>query len=108
MSGDGVMKTLQMVVLLGVHGADDGQLVHLPGSSGKQLRDLDSIHASGDGLKRAVGLGVPGVDLAGAAIEPDQDAGLSLSRSPGRCPQGPLERQVAVQANAQEAQGAQA
>src|SRR5436190_788335 len=60
-----------VVGLLGVHGADDGQPLHLLGELRQVLGDPDAGHAGGRLLERAAvlvpGLEVEGVHLAGPA-----------------------------------------
>ena len=77
-AGDGVVDRLGMVVAEGLDGTDQRQLVHSLRQPGKQLRDPDAVDVRGDGPEGTVGLGIPGVDLAGASLEPDQNAGLGL------------------------------
>ena len=102
--GGRVVGGLGVVVLQGVEGTDDCQLVHVPGGFGQHLRNLNSGHVGGDGPERAVGLRVPHVDLAGPPFQPQQDAGLGLARG-RRSAQCLLKPQELAQAHAQQAQG---
>lgn len=60
-----IVVPLRMIVLLGMHGPNDGELVHVPGGQGQDLRDLDAVDVGGDGFEGAVGFRVPGVHLTG-------------------------------------------
>ena len=59
----------------------------ISGVQGQALGDLDAGEAGGDGAPGApvfggsVGLGVVGLEVAGAAVHPDQDDGLGLARA---------------------------
>lgn len=56
--------------------------MHLPGQSGQMLAQMDSRHRGGDGSENAADLGgrlgfhVPHVQMTGAAIEKNHDAGI--------------------------------
>ena len=104
-SGGGVVHRLGMVVAEGLDGADDGQLVHPLGQLGKQLRNLNAGHVGGNGTEGTVGLGIPGVHLAGTAVQPDQNAGLGFPRvGAGRIGQGRFQPQCLAQVNPQKPQ----
>ncbi len=75
-----------------VGGADEGAAVHLPGQARQQLAHLDAGDGGGDRLELAANLGrgvrlhVPHVEVAGAAVEEDEDAGVGLGAGPSREP----------------------
>jgi hypothetical protein len=79
MAGDGVVGALGMVAAAGVHGADEGEAVHAAGELREKFGDLDAGDVGGDGLEGGGGLGVERVHLAGAAFEPEEDAGLGFA-----------------------------
>ena len=69
----------EMVAVVVMHRPDDRHPVHEPGVVGQELGDLHARHAGAHGLKRPaklggrLGLGVVGLVLRRAAVEPDQD-----------------------------------
>ncbi len=77
-----------MVAFLAGHRADDGQMFGLFGQLGQVFGDAQAGHRGGDFLEGAAvgmaGLGIEGVDLAGAAAHPQQDAGAAARRIAGR------------------------
>src|SRR5437764_2363465 len=77
-----IMVRYAVIVLLGVHGADNRQLVHVPGNLRQQFRHLDSGDVGGDRLEVAVRLWIPGIDVAGASVQPEQNARLGLAGLP--------------------------
>ena len=76
---DGVVRALRMVVALGVHGTHDGELVHALGHLRQQFRNLNAGDIGADRFERGVGFRIPGIDVAGASFEPEQDAGLRFA-----------------------------
>ena len=88
-AGDEVIDRLGMVVAEGLDGPDQRQLVQ----PGKQLGNPDAVDLGGDGPEGTVGLGIPRIDLAGAALQSDQDAGLGL-RIRKFLPQSPRQRLI--------------
>jgi len=76
-----------MIGLTGAHGAQDGELVGVPGGQREMLANPDARDASRDGPEEApnlagrLGLHVEGVQVARTAALPDQDA-----RVPGALP----------------------
>jgi hypothetical protein len=70
-----------MIALLGVHGANQGRLVHLPGHQRQHLGNLYPRDVGRDWPERAVWLWIPEIDLARAAFEIEQNAGLRLALS---------------------------
>ena len=82
-AGVHVVDAVGMVRRLRAHAADDRELVDLPRHLRQVLADL---HAGDVGLDRPerpagrpAGLHVEGVDLAGPAVHPQQDAALALA-----------------------------
>ena len=75
-----------------VHAADDRQPVGHAGRRGQVLADVEARHAGRDrpelpaNLARGVGLHVPGVDVARAAVIEDQDARPDRRRAAARRP----------------------
>ncbi len=73
--------------------AEDAELVHLAGQVREQLADADAGDVGLDGAVRpadfdwGVRLRIEGFELAGAAVEEDEDA---VGRLFGRCPGGGL------------------
>ena len=96
---DGVVDRLGMVVAERLDGTNQRQLVHPLGQPGQQLRDLDAVDVGGNGAEGTVGLGVPGVDLAGTSLQPHQNAGLGLRL--GQICAGRLESRLELQELAQ-------
>src|SRR5260370_19790924 len=97
-----------MVPLLGLHGANDRQLVPVLCDLGKDLADLNAIGVGRYWLEAGVALYVPGIHLTGSAFEPEENYGLRLSRlwigcGKGLCAGKP---KVITQGDAEEAQGA--
>jgi hypothetical protein len=77
-----------VVALPGAEPAEDGDPVHLPGDQGEVLADPHAGDAGGDLLEGAAvgmaGFEVEGVDLAGAAAHPEEDAVPAVrGRRPG-------------------------
>ena len=105
-AGQGVVGALRVVVLLGVHGADNSQLVHVAGDPGKELRDLNAVGPGGNGIEWAMGLGVPGIDLGGSTLQPQQYAGLGFFSRTGASRGGRFQGQVLPQAQTQQAESA--
>jgi hypothetical protein len=77
-----------MVAVVVVHGADED---HLVGMAGVQRQDVGDANAGDVGLDRAVGtailgrgvgLGIIGFELAGPAVEPDEDDRLVTGGGP--------------------------
>ena len=101
MSGDRVMCRLRMVRAASVHRTDQRELVHSLGHFRKQLRDLNSGNVGRDRLEVAVGLRIPGVDVARTAFEPEEDNGVRLAgdrRLPARTRLQPKDiRSVSIQ-----------
>ena len=68
-----------------VHAADDGPLVHRGGAHRQHIGQLNAGHASAHRAELAavfdggVGLGVPHVDVAGTAGEPERDHRLAAA-----------------------------
>src|SRR5262249_22724995 len=75
---------LEVLALAGLHRADDGKPVQDRGALRHQLADVDARQLRGDAAegtaRRAARLGVPGLELAGRAAEPEKDAVLLLAR----------------------------
>ena len=98
----GLEDLVRLVVAVpGVHRADDRELVEHRRLLRQVLAEQDAGQPGGDDaeraavLERAVGLGVPGVDLAGAAGHPEQDDGLASPDRPARLGgAGPVAEQV--------------
>src|SRR5262245_3678930 len=71
-----------MITLKAGHGSDHGQFVHDFGRSSPVLGDLDAGNIRSNGLGRTLRfrtwLWVEGLELAGAACHPEQDAGAIL------------------------------
>src|SRR5262249_53341504 len=69
-----------MAALVGDEGADDGELVHLPGDGWQHLADLDAGGLGLDRLElaagRGIGLEVPQVHVTGPAAHPEDDKAL--------------------------------
>jgi len=69
-------------VVLGTHAADKGEMVHQLGGLWPQFADVQSRHAGRNGAKwpaeLCIRLGVPTFELAGAAVEPDEEDLLLL------------------------------
>ena len=76
--------SLRMIALLRAHGADDRQLVHVPGDTWKNLGNLHAGGIRRDGSETAVRFNVPGVEMAEAAFEPQQNTGLGFAGCGGR------------------------
>ena len=77
-AGNRVMRPLGMIDLLRMHGPNHRELIHVTRGLGEQLRNLNPGHIGGDRPEGAVRLRIPGIDVAGAALQPQQDHGLSL------------------------------
>ena len=107
MSGHSVVGAFGMIPFLAVHGADDGQLVHLPRHPGKRLGDLNPGHVGRDGFEIAVGLGIPHVHVGRAAGKPDENDRLGLlARTGAGGGQRVGQPEVIAQRNAEERQAA--
>ena len=106
-SRHGVVMGHPVVVFLGVHRADDRQLVHLFGHIRQQLRDLNSRCVGGNGFEGAVGFGIPSVDVARSAVQPQKNTGFGpFTRSPTlHRAQCRFEFQDATEGDPQETQG---
>ena len=78
-AGEHVVVGRAVVGVVMAERADQRELVHLPGRARQVLADLDAGHVGGDGLELAaklggrVGLQVPGVDGAQAAVQEQED-----------------------------------
>src|SRR5438046_10568725 len=89
-----------MIVLFGVHRAQDGELVSLPGGLRQEFANLDAGHVGSDWLKLAPDLAgglrfhVEGVQVRATTALPNENAGIPL----GSC------TQYAPQRNPQSAQ----
>lgn len=87
MAGPEVMRGALMIGFAGAHGAQDGEVMSVPGGQGEMLANPDARDASGDGPEEApnlagrVGLHVEGVQVARTAALPNQNA-----RVPGALP----------------------
>lgn len=74
----------EVVARIDMQRTDDGELVHHPGLLGEQFGDLDARHVGVDRLPQAtvldggLGLHVVHIEVARAAIEPDQNNGGGL------------------------------
>ena len=81
-AGVHVVDAVGVAGRLRLHAANHGELVGDLGHFGKVLADLEAVHLGGDGAEGtaggAPGLHVEGVQLAGSAIHPEQDAALLL------------------------------
>ncbi len=81
-AGEHQVGALAVIVFLGVHAADDGQVVHLLGRLRQQLADVHARHRRGNRAKRpagfGAGLGVPAFELAQAAVHVEDDDPLLL------------------------------
>ena len=96
-----------MIPLLAVHGADDGQLVHMPRHPWKRLGDLNPGHVGRDRFEIAVGLGIPHVHVGRTAGKPDENDRLGLlARTGAGGGQRVGEPEVIAQRNAKERQAA--
>src|SRR5262249_13190887 len=72
-----------VVGIAGGHAAQDGHVLHLLSELGQVLADLDAGHAGIDELVLATVFDIPGVRLGGAAVHPEEDAGLVLGAGRG-------------------------
>ena len=75
-----------------------------PATRGKSLRDPNAVGPGGNGIELAVGLGVPGVDLGGTSLQPQQYAGLGFLLRTGGGRSGRFQGQVLPQVQAQQAE----
>ena len=73
---------LKVLVGLGLHRADHGELIGDLGAVGHELAELDTGELGGNGAegppKDTAGLGVPGLELARSPTEPEEDTVLAL------------------------------
>ena len=83
-----------------LHAADDRQLVDLLGHLRQVLADLHAGDVGRDGPERSAGgparLHVEGVDLAGPAVHPQQDAALAALLAPRPRPDVGVEQPAPV------------
>ncbi len=68
MTSHHVVMSLAMVILLSVHRAYDSKFIHVLGSPRQQFGNLDPRYVRGNRLKRAVGFGVPHINMARSSI----------------------------------------
>ncbi len=83
MTGEGLNRSLRMIPFVRLHGANDGQLVHVLRDARENLRNLHSSRIRGNGSEAAIPFHIPTIEMTDPALQPDQNNRLRFGLRSG-------------------------